>query len=122
MTLTPTPLDPTAALAHMSPRALLAHIAAAVTCLARDGIVVTPEVTVGLEALDECVLEHEHRTGKLPPAAAPRSAAPAAAPRSAAPAAAPKSAAPAAAPTAPATKPRPGFLHVVAAADVGGRP
>jgi hypothetical protein len=107
MTLTPTPLDPTAALAHMSPRALLAHIAAAVTCLARDGIVVTPEVTVGLEALDECVLEHEHRTGKLPPAA---------------PAAAPKSAPAAAAPTAMATKPRPGFLHVVAAADVGGRP
>jgi len=75
MTLTPISIDPTAELAHMSPRALLAHITAAVTCLARDGVVISGEVTVGLDALDECVLEHEHRTGRLPPVvagAAPR--------------------------------------------------
>jgi len=63
MTFTPesTPIDPTEHLAHMSPRALMAHIRAAVGHLATAGVTIAGEAQRGLDEIEEAILELEHR-------------------------------------------------------------
>lgn len=63
-----TAIDPTEALAHMSPRALIAHIRAAVGQLATLGVTITADAQRGVDEIEECLLEFEHRR----PAAAER--------------------------------------------------
>ena len=55
-----TPLDPSDLLTHMSPRALLAHIRAAVGELATLGVTITGEAQRGIDEIEEAVIELEH--------------------------------------------------------------
>jgi hypothetical protein len=69
MTFTPesTPVDPTELLAHMSPHALLAHIRAAVGQLATHGVTITADAQRGIDEVEECVVEFDHRKKFLSP-------------------------------------------------------
>lgn len=62
MTLTQQPTDPREALALMGPDALLAHMRAAYTELARSGVTFTDAAACGLDEIEECVVEHLGRT------------------------------------------------------------
>ena len=62
MTLSPPPADPADAYAVMSPLTLLAHAEAIAEQLRAQGVEITAEAQLGLDALAESVAEHVGRT------------------------------------------------------------